>query len=108
VRVAGPPIDRLLATHPYYIASVIPGGMYSGNADDVLTIGAQAVLVTSSNQSDELAYAMVKAVFENFADFRRLHPALSSLEIKDMVPSESVIPIHPGALTYYREAGLVQ
>jgi hypothetical protein len=108
VRVAGPPIDRLHATHPNYKASVIPGGMYSGNADDVLTIGAQAVLVTSSNQSDELAYAMVKAVFENFADFRRLHPALSSLEIKDMVPSESVIPIHPGALTYYREAGLVQ
>jgi uncharacterized protein len=31
VRVAGPPIDRLLATHSYYIASVIPGGMYAGN-----------------------------------------------------------------------------
>ena len=107
VRVAGPPIDRLLATHSYYIASVIPGGMYAGNRDDVPTIGAQAVLVTSSNQPDELAYGVVKAVFENFADFRRLHPALWTLKIKDMVPSEAVIPIHPGALTYYREAGLV-
>jgi TRAP-type uncharacterized transport system substrate-binding protein len=46
-------------------------------------------------------------VFGNFADFRRLHPALSTLDIKDMVPSEAVIPIHPGALNYYREAGLV-
>ena len=45
-------------------------------------------------------------VIENFADFRRLHPALSTLEIKDMVPSEAVMPIHPGALKYYREAGL--
>ena len=108
VRVAGPPIDRLLATHSYYIASVIPGGMYTGNPDDVPTIGTQAVLVTSSNQPDELAYAVVKAVFENFADFRRLHPALSTLDIKDMVPSEAVIPIHPGALSYYREAGLVR
>ena len=80
VRVAGPPIDRLLATHPYYVASVIPGGMYAGNPDDVPTIGTQAVLVTSSDQPDELAYAVVKAVFENFADFRRLHPALSTLE----------------------------
>jgi hypothetical protein len=42
VRVAGPPIDRLLATHSYYIASVIPGGMYAGNPDDVPTIGTQA------------------------------------------------------------------
>ena len=107
VRVAGPPIDRLLATHPYYIVSVIPGGMYAGNPDGVRTIGTQAVLVTSSDQPDALAYAVVKAVFENFADFRRLYPALSTLKIKDMVPSEAVIPIHPGALRYYREVGLV-
>ncbi len=107
VRVAGPPIDRLLAAHPYYIASVIPGGMYAGNPDDIPTFGTQAMLVTSSNQSDELAYAVVKAVFENFADFRRLHPALSTLDIKVMVPSEAVMPIHPGALRYYREAGLL-
>jgi TRAP-type uncharacterized transport system substrate-binding protein len=60
-----------------------------------------------SNQPDELSYAVVKAVIENFADFRLLHPALSTLEIKDMVPSEAVLPIHPGALNYYREAGLL-
>ena len=108
VRVAGKPIERLLATHSYYIASVIPGGMYAGNPDDVPSIGKQAVLVTSSDQPDELAYAVVKAVFENFADFRRLHPVLRTLDIKDLVPSGAVIPIHPGALTYYRDAGLVQ
>ena len=107
VRVAGPPIDRLLATHSYYIASVIPGGMYVGNPGDVPTIGTRAVLVSSRNQPDELTYAVVKAVFENFAVFRLLHPALSTLEIKDMVPSEAVMPIHPGALRYYREAGLL-
>src|SRR6516162_9065368 len=107
VRVAGPPIDRLLATHSYYIASVIPGGMYAGNPGDVPTIGTRAVLVSSSNQPDELIYAVVKAVFENFAVFRQLHPALSTLEIKNMVPSEAVMPIHPGALKYYREAGLL-
>jgi len=105
VRVAGPPIDRLLATHSCYVTFVIPGGMYAGNPSDVLTIGTRAVLVTSSNQPDELTYAVVKAVFENFSVFRRLHPTLSTLEIKDMVPSEAVMPIHPGALKYYREAG---
>ena len=107
VRVAGQPIDRLLATHPYYIASIIPGGMYVGNPSDVQTIGTRAVLISLSNQPDELVYAMVKAVFDNFAIFRQLHPALSSLKIQDMVPSTSVIPIHSGALNYYREAGLL-
>jgi uncharacterized protein len=108
VRVAGQPIDRLLATHPYYIPSIIPGGMYVGNPSDVPTIGTRAVLVASSDQPDELVYAMVKAVFDNFAVFRQLHPALSTLEIQEMVPTAWDIPIHPGALNYYREAGLFQ
>ena len=108
VRVVGPPIDQLLAMYPYYIASFIPGGMYAGNPDDVPTFGTQAVLVTSSTQPDDLAYGVVKAVFQNFAVFRRLHPALSKLDIRDIVPSEAIVPIHPGALRYYREAGLVR
>ncbi len=108
VRVAGPPIDRLLAAHPYYVASVIPGGMYAGNPDDVPTFGARALLVASARQPDALAYAMVKAVFENFDDFRRLHPALYVLKAKDLVPSEAVMPLHPGAMKYYREAGLIR
>ncbi len=108
VRVAGPPIRRLLAAHPYYVASVIPGGMYVGNPDDVPTFGTQAVLVTSSDLPDDLAYAVVKAVLGNFAVFRRLHPALSTISVKDMVPSAAVIPIHPGALKYYREMGMVK
>jgi TRAP transporter TAXI family solute receptor len=107
VRVAGQPIDHLLSTHPYYLPVIIPGGMYAGNPGDVPTIGTRAVLVSTSSQPDEVVYAMVKAVFDNFATFRQLHPALSTLEINDMVPSASVIPIHPGALKYYHEVGLV-
>jgi len=108
VRVAGPPIDRLLAAHSYYVATAIPGGLYAGNPDAVTTIGTQAVLVASSDQPDALAHGVVKAVFENFADFRRLHPALAALDRKDMLPSEAVMPIHPGALAFYREVGLAR
>jgi uncharacterized protein len=107
VRVAGHPIDRLLATNPYYIASVIPGGMYLGNPTDVQTISTRAVLISSSNQPDALVYAMVKAVFDNFSVFRQLHPELSTLKIQDMVPRATIIPIHSGALNYYRQAGLI-
>ncbi|MHB1206093.1 MAG: TAXI family TRAP transporter solute-binding subunit [Rhodospirillaceae bacterium] len=107
VRVSGPPIARLLATHPYYVSSVIPGGLYKGNPEDTPTFSTQTLMVTSARQPDDLIYAVVKAVFENFEDLRRLHPALSTLTRRDMVPGEAVIPIHPGALRYYREAGLL-
>jgi uncharacterized protein len=108
LRLEGPPIARLLSAHPYYVASVIPGGMYEGNPSDVPTFGTQALLVTSARQSEDMAYAVVKAVIENFADFRRLHPALSMLKVEDLVPSSVVTPIHPGAMKYYREVGLVR
>jgi uncharacterized protein len=106
VRVAGPRIDQLLAAYRYYEPSIIPGGMYDGNPNDVPTIGTRAILITTSNVPDDLAYGLVKAVFENFDDFRRLHPALRYLKLEDMVPSSAVLPIHPGALKYFREAGL--
>jgi TRAP-type uncharacterized transport system substrate-binding protein len=54
-----------------------------------------------------VAYAVVGAVFKKFADFRPLHPHAVDLGIEDMVPSEAVVPIHPGALKYFREAGLL-
>jgi TRAP transporter TAXI family solute receptor len=107
VRIAGPSIDRLLATHPYYAATIIPGGLYPGQRDDVPTIGTQTFLIASRHLSNAFAYTVAKALLEGFEDFRRLHPALRLLRKGDMVPSESVIPMHPGALRYYREAGLV-
>jgi TRAP transporter TAXI family solute receptor len=106
LRLEGPAMARLLSAHPYYVVSMIPGGMYEGNPDTIPTFGTQALLVASARLSDELAYGVVRAVMENFADFRRLHPALSTLRISDMVPSSVVTPVHPGAMKYYREAGL--
>lgn len=105
VQVAGPPIDRLFKLS-YYDKSVVPGGMYENNSNDTFTFGTQAVLVTSVRQPDDLVYALVKDTFENFEDFRRLHPALRSLDRTVLTPSGAVLPIHPGALRYYLEVGL--
>lgn len=107
VRIAGAPVDRLLGTHSEYTRAVIPGGMYPGSPNDVPTIATRALLVTSRNLPDDLAHALVKAVFENFDDFRRLHPVLWNLRREDAVPGGDLMAIHPGALAYYREAGLV-
>ena len=107
VPVSGSPIERLLALYPYYVASVIPGGLYAGNPRAVPTFGMRVLLVISARQPSDLAYAVVKAVFENFDDFRRLHPVLFVLKAQDLVPSDAVMPIHPGAMAYYREAGLL-
>lgn len=94
--------------HSEFSQAIIPGGMYTGNPDDVVTFGPKATIVTSANVSDEVVYQMTKAVFENFESFQRLHPAFAPLQKLEMVHSSLVAPLHPGAEKYYREQGLLK
>ena len=107
VNVTGPAIDKLVEKYPYYSKAVIPGGMYRGNPDDVQTFGVRATLVTSAKVPDDVIYHIVKAVFENFDTFRKLHPAFAHLTKKEMIKAGLSAPLHPGAVKYYKEAGLM-
>ncbi len=100
-------IDKLLEKYPYYAKSVIPIKFYPGavNDADVPTFGVKATLVTSSKVPKKVVYAITKEVFENFDYFKSLHPAYSVLTKKSMLEGLSA-KIHPGAMKYYKEAGL--
>ena len=107
VSVAGPEVDELVKSNPYYSKAVIPGGMYRGTDSDVETFGVKATFVSSAAVPDEVVYTVTRAVFENFEDFKKLHPAFANLEKEDMVTEALSAPLHPGAEKYYKEAGLM-
>ncbi len=107
VPVAGTIIDQLISDHPYYAKTTIPGGMYTGSDRDTPTFGVKATLVTSSDVKEEVVYQLVKAVFNNFDAFRQLHPALGHLKKEEMLLGNSA-PLHPGAIKYYKEVGLIK
>jgi hypothetical protein len=101
-------VDGLLAKYPYYAKAVtrVPE-LYPGAANDkdVPTFGVKATFVTSAKVPDEVVYAIVKEVFDNFEDFKKLHPAYAGLTKQSMLEGLSA-PLHPGALKYYKEVGL--
>jgi TRAP transporter TAXI family solute receptor len=107
VSVTGAAIEMLVADNDYYRTATIPGGMYRGNPDDVVTFGVGATFVSSTNTSAEVVYEVVKAVFENFDDFKKLHPAFSVLKKEEMIKDGLSAPLHEGAMKYYEEAGLM-
>ncbi len=107
INVSGPAVQKLLQEHSYYAPATIPGGMYEGTPDDVHTFGVKATLVSSKNVDDELVYQVVRAVFENFDNFKTSHPILSTLDKRRMIANGLTAPLHDGALRYYREAGLI-
>ena len=102
-------IDDLLKKYPYYAKSVVPIAMYPGaqNDADVPTFGVKATLVTSAKVADDIVYAITKEVFDNFEEFKKLHPAYSTLTKEAMLEGLSA-PLHPGAIKYYKEAGLMK
>jgi TRAP transporter TAXI family solute receptor len=107
VNVTGPVVAKLVEKHPYYRWATIPGGMYRGNPGDVKTFGVGATFVSSAKVPEEVIYNVVKAVFENFDDFKKLHPAFSVLKKEEMIKDGLSAPLHPGAAKYYKEAGLM-
>ncbi|MCF6245956.1 MAG: TAXI family TRAP transporter solute-binding subunit [Desulfobacula sp.] len=101
-------IDGLLAKYPYYAKAATLMKNYPGAANTesaVPTFGVKATFVTSAKVSDSVVYAITKEVFDNFEAFTKLHPAYAGLTKKAMLTGLSA-PIHPGAMKYYKEAGL--
>ena len=77
---------------------------------DATTFGVKATVVTSANVSEELVYLVTKAVFENLEGdygFKDQHKAFQFLKKEDMVKDGLSAPLHPGAIKYYKEVGLM-
>ncbi|WP_295894537.1 TAXI family TRAP transporter solute-binding subunit [uncultured Vibrio sp.] len=108
VSVGGKQVDKLVSDNSFYRIANVPGGMYRGNESDTATFGVGATFVSSTNVPDDVVYNIVKAVFENFDGFTRLHPAFANLKKEEMVKDGLSAPLHPGAEKYYREVGLIK
>lgn len=105
ISLEGPAIDKLISTKPYYAKATIPGGLYANNPNPTTTYGVLATLVTSAKVPDDVVYTLVKATFDNFDEFKKLHPAFANLDAKDMIKNGLSAPLHPGADKYYKEKG---
>ena len=84
---------------------VIPAGTYAGEKKDITTIAQPNFLVVRSDLDEETVYLITKLIYENLRFLQNIHRAtleMSSEKAVDGLP----IPLHPGALKYYREIGL--
>ena len=104
VNATGSAIDKLVADNAYYRTATIPAGMYN-NEKDVTTFGVGATFVTSAKVPEKVVYTVVKAVFDNFDQFRKLHPAFANLKEQEMISDSLSAPVHAGAAKYYKERG---
>lgn len=108
IPIAGDEVDQVIEQKPYYRKSVIAKGDYLDSPNDVASFGLGATFVAQYQTSPKAIYHVVKEVVENFNDFKSLHPSLKSLNKKELPYAGISIPLHPGAIRYYKEAGLLK
>lgn len=96
----------LVNDNPYYAFASIPAGQfYKSQKEDATTFGVMATFVSHQNVSEDVVYEVVRAVFENLEDFKKLHPAFANLNPADMITNGLSAPLHAGAVKYYKEMG---
>ena len=91
---------------PLYVRDTIPAKAYPGQdqANRIATVWN--VLVARADVSDQVAYDVVKTIFERKADMERVHPESRNFDLKYQTNAASVIPFHPGAIKYFAEKGV--
>ncbi len=90
-----------------FVAATIPANTYTGQDKDVPTAAVINYLVTSSAVSDDLAYQMTKLIFESLPELANAHAAGKEIKL-ETAAQDSPVPLHPGAIRYYKEKGVLK
>jgi TRAP transporter TAXI family solute receptor len=92
---------------PPFVSVMIPANTFAGQDKDVPTAAVINYLVTSSAVSDDLAYQMTKLVYESLPELANSHAAGKEIKL-ETAAAGSPVPLHPGAIRYYKEKGLIK
>jgi uncharacterized protein len=90
---------------PLYVKSVIPASSYAGQDKANSNVDVWNILVSSDKMSDQMAYNIVKTLFEKKAELVAVHKEAQNIDLKSQ-PLGSPIPFHPGARKYLEEQGV--
>jgi len=106
INVSDDKAKQLVKKYPFLSAFTIPAGTYKSITKDVKTVAVNAVLIVNTEVSNDVAYNLVKALFDNQKDLGVAHAKGKELNLKKASSGVS-IPFHPGAIKYFKEKGVL-
>ncbi|NLG78393.1 MAG: TAXI family TRAP transporter solute-binding subunit [Firmicutes bacterium] len=104
VTISDDVLEMLHAKYPYYERAVIPAGTYKGVDRDVVSVGVRDMLVVNSKVDDDTVYKITKAIYEHLDEVRKVHPSAKTIRFEGY--NNELVPLHPGALKFYKENGI--
>ena len=107
IPLSGPEIATLQKEQPFYTKVQLPANTYKGQAAPVDTLAVMAVWTSHAGVPDDLAYQVVKALYENTAIMGQVHAQGKNITLATAT-AVGKVPLHPGALKYFKEKGVVK
>jgi len=107
VPIDGEMRNKLIEKYPFFAKDVLPGKTYRGQDEPVETVAVQAILPARKELSEEVVYTITKALFQNHEALGNAHHKGKSVKISQALDGISV-PVHPGAVKFYKEVGLMK
>jgi TRAP transporter TAXI family solute receptor len=102
--------DKIVKKYPYYVKISIPAKTYPKVDYNVLCLGDSNVMVANKEMGEDVAYKIVKAVFENVQKGKwaliNVHPIAAQLTPQNAI--NSPIALHSGAVKYFKEIGALK
>jgi TRAP transporter TAXI family solute receptor len=89
-----------------YVEDTIPKATYSGMTADNKQATVMNILIAHENMSDQVAYNVVKAIFDHRSDLIAVHKEAENFKLELQKQAASPIPFHPGAVKYFTEKGV--
>jgi uncharacterized protein len=100
-------VDKMNAKYGnLYVTDVIPAKTYPGQDADNKISTVWNILVTNDKMTDDVAYAIVKIIFDKKADLVAVHREAENVDFKYQIKASSPVPWHPGALKYFADKGV--
>ncbi|MEJ8548676.1 TAXI family TRAP transporter solute-binding subunit [Brevibacillus borstelensis] len=96
-------VDKMAEKFPFFVSTEIPAGLYK-NDQPIQTAAIRNIMLVRSDFSDEQVYKLTKTFFENIDALKEAHSAAKDIDVKE-AGKNLVVPLHPGAEKYYKEAG---
>ena len=100
-------IEKIKATAPYYYLTQIPANSYKGQKEAVDTLGVKCLFLMNGDLSEDLAYTITKTIWENAESLRANNASLKEMT-DTFVTSDLPVPLHPGAVKFWKEKGLLK
>jgi TRAP transporter TAXI family solute receptor len=97
-------IELILKEMPYLTRTVFPAGLYYPGNSDIQTVNLWAPVLAHKDLPEDLIYKLVKGVYENIDTMKAAHPSGGDMKPEQVL--EMNVPLHPGALKYFKEVGI--